>query len=158
CDIKTGSRELVAWCWLYYRYVRVDFDISTTSFCRIAGINERTLLRYSNYGIHQLVVRLIKHEQVARTIHRKRHLFSQIPSIGPKILFVRDAELQFVRKSLRCLPIPPIQVIGADGVGKTAFIQRTVRALIEQGEIEFLLWLDAPTSIDIVYRYITEFL
>src|SRR5687768_17550246 len=34
-DARTSNRELLSWSWLYYHFVRVEFNISTKNFIQI---------------------------------------------------------------------------------------------------------------------------
>jgi hypothetical protein len=153
-DVKIGRGELLSWNWLYYHYVRVDFDVSINVFCRIATINRRTLLRYQQHGIRRLAFRLIERERIVRENRRRRLLYTQLPSIMPSVLFGRDDEFQFVDQFADRLP-QHIQVGGATGVGKTAFVQSVIRSLINSERIEFLLWLGTPTSIREIRQRLT---
>ncbi|MCA9912167.1 MAG: hypothetical protein KC496_02410 [Anaerolineae bacterium] len=62
-DAQTGNAELLAWGWLYYRFVRVDLQITPTQFSWAAGITTRTLRRYQQRGIARLTLHLIDQEQ-----------------------------------------------------------------------------------------------
>lgn len=61
-DAQTGNMELLAWGWLYYRFVRVDLQIAPTLFSQAAGITTRTLRRYQQRGIVRLTLHLIEQE------------------------------------------------------------------------------------------------
>lgn len=66
-DVQTGNTELLAWGWLYYRFVRVDLQITPMQFSRAAGIAPRTLRRYQQRSIARLTLYLIDQEQQTTT-------------------------------------------------------------------------------------------
>lgn len=61
-DANTNSHELISWSWLYYRFVRVELNFSLRDFIKIACIDERTLRRYQEHGVHRLTRILISEE------------------------------------------------------------------------------------------------
>jgi hypothetical protein len=65
-DVKTSNPELIAWSWLYYRFVRVEFNISPDDFCRINYFDKRTLRRYQHHAIWRLTQQLIAKEFALR--------------------------------------------------------------------------------------------
>lgn len=65
-DAKMESPQLMWWSWLYYHFVRVEFNISLAEFIRIACIEERTVRRYQERGIRRLTQLLIDKEQAIR--------------------------------------------------------------------------------------------
>jgi hypothetical protein len=65
-DARTCNPELIGWGWLYYRFVRVEFNFSVLEFCQLAHIDERTLRRYQAHAIHRLTLYLIKKELAAQ--------------------------------------------------------------------------------------------
>lgn len=65
-DAHMSSPELLSWSWLYYRFVRVEFNISPKDFIKIAFIDERTLRRYQNHGVWRLTHCLIAREQIVQ--------------------------------------------------------------------------------------------
>lgn len=61
-DAQTRNAELLAWSWLYYHFVRVDLQITSTLFSQAAGITTRTLRRYQQRSIARLTLHLIDQE------------------------------------------------------------------------------------------------
>jgi hypothetical protein len=157
-DAKTGCAELLIWNWLYYHYVRVDFDISPNVFCRIASINQRSLQRYRQCGIRRLVFRLIEREQLIRKKTQKRQLYAQLPRVSLTPLFSRQAELHWFENRVHCGQPISMQVIGGQGIGKTVFVQKAVRHLIETDSIELLFWFDKPTSVRAIEQRLAIFI
>lgn len=62
-DARTGNTELLAWGWLYYRFVRVDLQITSTQFSQAARITARTLRRYQQRSAARLTLHLIDQER-----------------------------------------------------------------------------------------------
>ncbi|MBZ0274984.1 MAG: hypothetical protein K8I60_02495 [Anaerolineae bacterium] len=62
-DAPIGNVELLAWGWLYYRFVRVDLQITPTQFSQAAGITTRTLRRYQQRSIARLTLHLMEQER-----------------------------------------------------------------------------------------------
>jgi hypothetical protein len=50
-DAETACPELMGWSWLYYHFVRVEFNIGLKDFTRWAAVDERTLRRYQEHAI-----------------------------------------------------------------------------------------------------------
>jgi len=69
-DAAAQSPELRSWGWLYYRYVRIDLDITPRQFARLCCVDVRTLQRYAVHGMRRLTARLIFMEYQARAKHR----------------------------------------------------------------------------------------
>ncbi len=65
-DARTSNPELISWSWLYYHFVRVEFNLLAQDFSRMAFIKERTLRRYQEHGIWRLTQHLIAREQRVR--------------------------------------------------------------------------------------------
>jgi hypothetical protein len=65
-DTRAVNPELMSWSWLYYRFVRVEFNISAKDFSQMAFIEERTLRRYQNHAIWRLTQYLMAREHLVR--------------------------------------------------------------------------------------------
>jgi hypothetical protein len=65
-DTRTSKQELISWSWLYYHYVRVEFNISAKEYSQIAFITDRTLRRYHGHGVRRLTQYLIAREHIVR--------------------------------------------------------------------------------------------
>lgn len=158
CDASTGNAELIGWSWLYFHYVRVEFDITCNLFCLAAYIDQRTLRRYRGQAVHRLVFRLIDREREARNRHRQRFLLAQIPSVLLPYLYGRESHLKTLHQLARCLDAGFIQIVGQSGVGKTVLVQSVVRSLIAENSFDDVIWLEASTSIDDIIQSLKSFL
>ena len=65
---QAQNPELTGFCWLYYRYVRAELNISMTVFSNACFITTRTLRRYQSYAIQRLTDILIKQEWKTRRL------------------------------------------------------------------------------------------
>jgi hypothetical protein len=65
-DVKTHNRQLIGWTWIYYRYVRVDLDITQRMFARQTQLNEQTIRRYQEAIFSSITEILIHKEAAAR--------------------------------------------------------------------------------------------
>jgi len=145
-DARTENIELIAWSWLYYRYVRVDLHVTPSLFCQYAHCDERTRRRYQTHGIRRLTERLVKQEREARRILWKHRLYAELPMPFPIRLFGRDELLAQARTLFESYAPPLIQVNGEAGIGKTAFVVALIRERIEAGGVSELIWLERPTT------------
>jgi hypothetical protein len=154
-DARTENIELIAWGWLYCRCVRVDLHVTPQVFCASAHCDERTRRRYHSHGVRRLTERLIERERDARQRLRKQRLYAALPLPFPTPLFGRGDLLAQARRW--CAGEQPLllQVIGAPGVGKTAFLTELLRADIDAGRINEIIWLDCPQSCDQVLERVT---
>jgi hypothetical protein len=155
-DGQTCNPELIAWSWLYHRYVRVDFDLSPAQFSQMIDVTPRTLQRYHQHGIRRLTERLIEMEAVARSEKHDRHLYTRLPSVTPVHLYGRQKALTQAQDLLKHSLPYHLQVTGAAGVGKTAFVQELVRWMIAQQFVDNLLWINQPASAYDIQEYLEE--
>ena len=61
-DTRSGNRELLSWGLLYYRYVRVDLDLTNTQLCQAVNVDARSLRRYRQSGIKRVADWLLQAE------------------------------------------------------------------------------------------------
>lgn len=146
-EAQTGNIELLSWSWLYYRYVRVDLNMTPLMYCEASNLDERTLRRYQRHAIRRLTFSLIKHERLINHLMRKQLLYIQLPSSVPTRLFGRQETFNRVELLLKEWPPHHFMVTGNVGIGKTAFIQESVRQLIDKEEIDYLVWMTQPESV-----------
>jgi tetratricopeptide (TPR) repeat protein len=152
-DAATGNSDLIGWSWLHFHYVEVNLRISQQQFCHLVNLDDRTIRRYQNNTINQLTKRLIRMEQETREVRRKQILYSQLPHQGTIInLFDRAKEVQLVRKS----KLKHCYIIGAAGIGKTVFVEQILRAQIDNDELDHLIWIQSPKTIENVRLYLRE--
>lgn len=64
--MNKGGQHLKGWTWLYYGYVRIDLELTPTSFAEMTCIHPRNLRRYQEIAIQQLTEKLIVLENQAR--------------------------------------------------------------------------------------------
>jgi len=153
-DAQINNHDLMAWSWLYHHYIRVDLDISQVEFSRAAHLEGRTLRRYQNHALNRLTTDLNARERAARDIHYERRLYSGLPIPARMHLFGRDYAKAELRRLITSTPIPHVQVTGEAGIGKSMLVQEVVREQIDIGEIDYVIWVDSPTSVQNVYDHI----
>jgi hypothetical protein len=145
-DEQLSSPEVLGWNWLYYHYVRVDLDISRDRFCQLASIDLRTLHRYQQSAVRRLTACLMEREWHIRKEWHRRRLYTRLPTVTPSSFYGREDVLKQVSEMYGHSRLHQFQVFGEVGIGKTAFVQKAVRSLIDSGSIDELIWLDAPVS------------
>lgn len=157
-DGKTEAAHLLTWAYLYYRYVRVDLNISPDDYANLVQLDKRTLRRYLTRGFEALTEKLVIEEWKARSRSRQRRLYSSLPIIPTVKLFGRDAVFeQFYyayHKGQRLFLIT-----GTVGSGKSVFTQELVRRLIENPSepvVEHVVWINTPVSGDALMAEIYE--
>jgi tetratricopeptide (TPR) repeat protein len=155
---RQSSPELMGWCWLYYRYVRIDLDIRFVNFCEAAHIDDRTLRRYQQHATKRLTEQLIETETQARFEQRCLYLFTQLPSTTPEPLFGRDETLKALQIFLTTSNRHHIQITGAHGIGKSTIAQELLRQQIKGDCIDQLIWITHPTSVTFIRQYVGEYL
>jgi hypothetical protein len=155
-DAQNGSKELIGWDLLYYRYVRVDLDIDSGLISDLTYIDERTLRRYRTHAIRRLTERLVKAEWEARSRLKKRRLYAQLPAASVDGALGREAILQRAFNAL-CEDLPiRICVSGPPGIGKSTFVQELLRRYIDKYDLDELVWINYPPSPTFVRHYLSE--
>ena len=150
-DAATQSAELLTVSWMYYRYVRVDLDITPDTYSAWAGVDDRTLRRYHKHGVKRLTDTLIHREWRLGQEQRKLRLLTALPVTRLPHLYGRDLLLQHIEDLLPNAQPHHLQITGAPGIGKTALTHEVVRRLIDQHCLDDLIWFDEPESIRCVY-------
>jgi Cdc6-like AAA superfamily ATPase len=147
-DFQVGNTELEAWSVLYYRYVRVDLDLSLDQLEAITQQDRRTLHRRQSKGIARLTHDLIRRELRARARQRKAALRAQLPlPYAPQL--IGRAELMASALAWLNAPRPPRHLIlsGAPGVGKSALALALAHRLIEEDIIQRVVWIARPHNL-----------
>lgn len=140
-DFTVGSRELEAWSILYYRYVRVDLDLSVEQIKRMANQSLRTLSRRQHAGLVRLAHTLARREMRVRKQHKKAWLRANLPRARPVELLGREALLD---QAFAYLSGAPRHVLlhGPPGIGKSVLALALAHRAIEAFDIQNLAWLD----------------
>lgn len=147
-DVALDSLELMAWCVLYFIYVRVDFSLSLPALSKKIGLVARTLRRYRANGISKLTTFIIMKEWETRTTQQYTRIISQLPEVKPVRLIGRDAELERIQYVIQRKQNAHILISGAIGIGKSVLVQESIRTLLKSTQekpnmhIEHLIWLD----------------
>jgi len=155
-NAQTGKMELLCWGVLYYRYVRSDLEIHNDTLSALLHVDERTLRRYQSHGIARLTEHLIRLEWNARIQQRKRRLIGELPTTTSTVLLGRDDAFQKVERILSNAPPHHIMITGMPGIGKTAFVQEVLRRQVEREQIDHIVWINKPVSVDFVRRTLHE--
>lgn len=74
-DAQIWSSELNGWSYLYYRYARVELNVSQPRFREIFLVDHRTLNRWKHNSIGRLTMKIIKAEHRARKIAYNTQLY-----------------------------------------------------------------------------------
>jgi tetratricopeptide (TPR) repeat protein len=155
-DVQQHNPELIGWCLLYYRYVRVDLNLSIESIMSIAHVEQRTLRRYQSHAIERLRDCIVSAEWDIRARQRTLRLYAMLPSSQPISLVGRDEVFKQVQSVLNGESSRHIQITGPPGIGKSTFVQEFVRRQIDDGRIDYLIWLENPESIDFARQLLHE--
>ncbi|MCB9454865.1 MAG: tetratricopeptide repeat protein [Anaerolineaceae bacterium] len=153
---ETGAFNLMGWTVLYFRYVRVDLDITNEMFCNMFGVDARTLRRYLQRVLRQVTDILVNQEWELRAQLWRQHLVNSLPSTRAVRLWGRDTDLKNVRKAILSGDAYHFLITGVAGIGKTAFTQELIRRLIEDQFIDRLIWLSEPPSVQAVQDHIRD--
>jgi tetratricopeptide (TPR) repeat protein len=151
-----NNPELMGWGILYYRYIRTDLNIGVELLASTLNVDERTYRRYFAHGVRRLTEQLIEAEWNARTHQRQRRLLGQLPSRLSSPIFGRESEYHRVRTILDGDRPHHFQITGAVGVGKSTFVQELLRERIDTEQIDQLLWLHTPPSVDYAVQCLIE--
>lgn len=152
-DALTQSANLVGLSWLYFHYVKTSMHFSQQVFSKLANLDERTIRRYQNNAIEQLVKYLIQREQNARQNSFVNRLYSFLPHRGKEIsVFGREQEIDLIKRNTN----NHIHVNGSPGIGKTTFVEYVVREAINNKTVDQLVWLDFVPNIDYLRNYLLQ--
>jgi len=152
-DATTGNSDLIGWSWVYFHYVEVSLQISQQQFCRTVRLDDRTIRRYHYNTIDKLTKYLIRCEQDAREVRRRQILYGQLPHKGTMSdLIEREPELQLIRKS----KFRHFYIVGSAGIGKTVFVEQILKEQIDNNEIDHIVWIHSPLSIENIKSYVYQ--
>ncbi len=147
-DFRVDSDELQSWSVLYYRYVRVDLDLSFERLEALTQVPKRTLTRRQSKGIARLTHELSRRENKIRLRQRQAALRAQLPLPYAPPLIGRDSLLNLILTRLTG-PERPRHVLlyGAPGVGKSSVALAAAHRLIDQDAVENIVWIESPDRI-----------
>lgn len=140
-DFQRENSELEAWSLLYYRYVRVELDLSLDKIGKRVGQTERTLHRRQTKGVHRLTETLARRELHARAHLQQSLLQARLPTPPP--LVGRDQLLDMALSRLTRPDLPHrLLFYGPQGIGKTALASTLARLMTDQMWVKNVAWLD----------------
>jgi tetratricopeptide (TPR) repeat protein len=147
-DFRFGNTELEAWSVLYYRYVRVDLDLSLDQLEAITRQDRRTLHRRQSKGIARLTHDLIRRELRARVRQRQAALRAQLP-LPYALQLVGRADLMASALAWLNAPRPPRHLVlsGAPGVGKSALALALAHWVIGENIVQGVVWIARPHNL-----------
>ncbi|GAB4527504.1 MAG: hypothetical protein Kow0063_02870 [Anaerolineae bacterium] len=147
-DFRQGAGELEAWSLLYYRYVRVDLNLSWDQLEAVTLQDSRTLRRRQQHGLRRLTHQLLRRERRARLAHRKDRLRRALPP-SPDYELVGRAEL--AEQAWQVLTgrgrRRHLALVGPGGIGKTALAASLAHRLLETVELDGVAWLGPLSSV-----------
>ncbi len=147
-DGRTEAPILIGWSILFHRYVCVTLDLTADALAAALMITVRTVHRYQVGAVRRLAQWLTEAERAARQSQRRRWLIAQLPTQVPTALVgLNDVWTTLDRLRERQGPFHVV-VTGPHGIGKTTLAQEYVRALIEADQVDQLVWLDRPSSVE----------
>ena len=147
-DAGDSNIERIGWSWLYYRYVRVDLNLTVRDFCLYAHLDARTRQRYQKHAIRRLTERLIEAERDARRRLHKRRLYAALQSLIPVQLFGREQATRELNRLHRTEFV--VQISGEVGIGKTTFVREHLRDLIDADKVAEIIWIDHPADFQTI--------
>ncbi len=146
-DFGFENNELEAWSVLYYRYVRVDLNLSVEDLERVSQQTKRTLHRRQSRGINRLTHVLAYREAKTRARRSKATLRSQLPRPYPPVLIGRDSLVEQAIQRLSAENVPRhLVVYGAPGIGKSTVALAVAHRLIEAQPLQSIAWVQQADS------------
>ena len=146
-DGQQQTPELVGWSLLYYRYVRVDLNISPSQYAELANIDPRTFRRHQRMMIEgRLPDILADAEWQARTWHRQLRLHSVLPNADGIYFVGRQQMMKHMLRTLDEIRPQHVLITGAKGIGKTTFVDRVLRQMINADVLDYIIWIPKPRS------------
>jgi tetratricopeptide (TPR) repeat protein len=155
-DAAANSIELAGWSALYYRYVCVNLDLSTDMLSSSFAVDPRTLRRYQRHGVRRLKERLVEIEWRVICQQRKRRLSVELPIPVPVRLFGRERFFLEVEQALVGPQPHHVFVTGPRGIGKTTCVQEFIRAQIDAGTFDYVVWFHCPETVTLIREQLTE--
>lgn len=147
-DFKQRALELEAWSLLYYRFVRVDLDLSWDQLAAVTAQDVRTLRRRQGRGLSRLLRMLLHQEQEARRANHADWMRRMVPPAPIYPLVGRDALIdQAWRILTRQDGRRHLALVGPGGIGKTAMAAELTHRLIDAAKLDNVAWLAPPPDL-----------
>jgi tetratricopeptide (TPR) repeat protein len=155
-DVRQQSAELVGWSLLYYRYVRVDLNLTPANFSALTHTDERTLRRYQVNSIERLRDALTAQEAQIRSNRKRLHLLTALPNGRPVGMVGRMELVRGVRHLLRDNLPAHLLVTGSTGIGKTSFAHLLLYEQIMADELDKIVWINGAESTTFAEHYVRQ--
>lgn len=156
---RTGSERLLAWSWLYHRYVRAELNISSPLFAKHISRDRRSLLRYRQVTLDILVRSLTEAEQTVQDQNRNFRLLAAIPGVPDPVFYGRDHLINWIDSRIAIGRPAHFVITGGPGTGKTEFVQAAARRWVSNpkfpGFFE-IIWIHDPPNTQSIYHRICE--
>lgn len=156
---RTASERLLAWSWLYHRYVRAELNISPPLFAKHISRDRRSLHRYRKVALDVLVRSLIEAEETVQRQNRHFRLLAVIPGTPDPVFYGRDHLINWIDERIATGRPAHFVITGGPGTGKTEFVQATARRWVSHGETSRffeIVWIHNPTNVQSVYHQVCE--
>lgn len=149
------NMELKAWTALYARYVLIGAGIEPRDIAHALGLEARQNRRLHAYGVKLLTKLLVEREWAARSQSVRFRLLSRIP-IRPVVRIIgRDTWLGSAQR-LMDEDGQKLLITGDAGLGKKTLVRELLTRMIDGGQVDQLLWLTRPASVDAIMLWIQE--
>lgn len=155
-DVRQQSAEFVGWSLLYYRYVRVDLNLTLVNYSAISHIDERTLRRHQARTIERLRDLIAEREAQIRLKRKQLYLIGRLPNGTPRGIVGRSDLVKDVRKLLKNSPPAHLLLTGATGIGKSTFAHLLLYEAITAGELDEIVWIQGAKSAAFAENYIQQ--
>ena len=143
------------WLFLYFHYIRSDLDISLEQFADAISLDPRSVRRNRKKIITRFKQLIISKEIAVRQKYRKQRLLTTLPFKNSPFVGYQS-EIEQLHHLLEADTCRRIIVAGDSGLGKTRFIQKILRDLIEDDCLESIIWINKPPSVQYIYDRLYE--
>ncbi|MGB1289040.1 MAG: NB-ARC domain-containing protein, partial [Aggregatilineales bacterium] len=139
------------WSYFYHRYVRADARIDQKQYAELLAVSSRGLRRYEENVFEQFIQILIDAEWESRRNHIKRYLHTRLPFYEKTIPVEHEVVFNQVMEQISIEQTATIHLTGAAGTGKSALCHRVANQLIEQEQLDHIIWLNHVDNPEVVY-------